>query len=131
MKSIKSLKKQAVKAAGLSFKFGKLDDSVAKKFVKSFKALSLGQAIPSLTYYLRALNLEISKTTLTVMSATKITSGQQNSIENTLKKDFKILETQYEISPVLLGGIKVKIGDIIFDNSLKVKLHQVSEAINN
>lgn len=131
MKSLKNLRKQAIKASGLSFKFGKLDENVAKKFIKSFKSLPLGEAIPSITCYLRALKMEINKTTLIVMSASKITTSQQNSIENALKKEFKILETKSEINPSILGGVKVKIGDIIFDNSLKAKLNQVVQAINN
>lgn len=131
MKSLKNLKKQSIKAAGLSFKSGKLDYTVAKKFIKSFKSLPLGEAIPSLTYYLRALKLEINKTTLTVMSASKITSVQQNSIENALKKEFKILETKSQINPSLLGGVKVKIGDIIFDNSISSRIAQIKNTLSS
>lgn len=125
MKSIKFLKKQAIKAAGLSFKNGKLDEAIARKFIKSFKTLPLGEAAPSLTYFLQAIKREIAKTTLTVESSIKLSPKDLSEIESSLKKDFQILNVTQELSPSLLGGIKVRIGDVIFDNSVKSKINQV------
>lgn len=129
MKSLKSLRKQAMKAAGLSFKAGELNESVARKFIKSFKALPLGESVPSLNYYLRAIKREVDKTTLTIFSASKITTAQEKVLENDFKKNYKILKTQSEIVPWILGGVKVKIGDVIYDNSLRARVNQVKEAL--
>lgn len=131
MKSLKNLRKQAIKASGLSFKSGKLDETVAKKFIKSFRSLTLGEAVPSLVYYLQAIKREINKTTLTIFSASKLSSGQENELENTFKKDHQILQAYSEIAPSILGGVKVKIGDIIFDNSLKSKVDRIKQALTN
>lgn len=129
MKSVKFLKKQAIKAAQLSFKSGELEESVAKKFIKSFKSLPVGEAVPSLLHYYQALKREIGKTTLTIESAVKIPSSTAQSIERSLKNEFKILKTITETSPSILGGVKVRIGDVIFDNSLKAKVSQIGEVL--
>jgi len=131
MKSIKSLKKQAIKAAELSFKSGKLDEVVAKKFIKSFKALPLNESVMSLTYFLQAVRREIGKTTLTIESIVKIPKSEIQSLETGFKRQFQILETREELNSSLLGGIKVRIGDIIFDDSLKSRIGQVKEALVN
>lgn len=129
MKSIKLIKKQAIKAAQLSFKGGKLDEVAARKFVKVFKALPLGESILTLNQYLRALRSEINKTTLTVESVVAIPKSQIKELENSLGRQYKVLETREELNPSLLGGVKVRIGDVIFDNSLKARVNQVKEAL--
>lgn len=131
MKSIKNLKKQAIKAAQLSFKKGVLDEVTARKFVKSFKALPLNEAIISLNYFLRALKNEMARTTLTVESVVKIPKSELQEIESVFKRQYQILETREQLSTSLLGGVKVRIGDIIFDNSLKARINQVKEALQS
>ena len=131
MKSIKSIKKQAVKAAELSFKSGKLDEAVAKKFVKSFKALPLSEAVISLNYFLQALRRELGKTTLTIESVVKVPKSEIQSLETGFKRQFQILQTNEGLNPSLLGGIKVRIGDVIFNDSLKSRINQVKEALVN
>lgn len=131
MKSIKTLKKQAIKAAQLSFKKGALDAVIARKFVKSFKALPLNEAIISLNFYLQAIKRETAKTVLTVDSVVKIPRSELANIESAFKKEYQILETREEVDSSLLGGVKVRIGDIIFDNSLKSRVEQIKEALVN
>jgi hypothetical protein len=131
MKSIKLLKKQAIKAAQLSFKSGRIDEQVARKFIKSFKTLPFGESILSLNYFSRALRAELNKTTLTIESVIKIPKSEIKALENAFGRQYKILETKEELSPSLLGGVKVKIGDIIFDNSLKAKVAQIGEVLTN
>lgn len=129
MTSIKTLKKQAIKATQLSFKKGVLDEVIARKFVKSFEALPLNEAIISLNYFLQAIRRETAKTVLTVNSVIKIPRSELESIETAFKKEYQILETREEVDSSLLGGVKVRIGDVIFDNSLKAKVSQIGEVL--
>lgn len=131
MKSMKTIKKQAIKAAQLSFKKDVLDEVIARKFVKSFKALPLNEAIISLNYYLQAIRRETAKTVLTVNSVIKIPRSELESIETAFKKEYQILETREEIDSSLLGGVKVRIGDVIFDNSLKARVEQIKKVLTN
>lgn len=129
MKSIKLIKKQAIKAAQLSFKEGKLDEAVAKQFVKAFKTLPLGESVLTLNEYMKALRAGINKTTLTVESVVKIPASEIKALEGSFGRQYKILEVREEINSSLLGGVKVRIGDVIFDNSLKARVNQVKEAL--
>ena len=131
MKSIKLLKKQAIKAAQLSFKSGKLDEVIAKKFIKSFKTLPVNESVLSLNYFLKALRSELSKTTLTVESVISIPKSEIKDLETSFGRQYKILETREELNPRLYGGIKVRIGDIVFDGSVKERIEQVKAAIIN
>jgi len=128
MKSIKTLKKQAIKAAQLSFKLGNLDEGVAKKFISAFKALPMNEAVVMLNSYLSAVKRAISKTTLTITSASKLSGPQVKDVTGAFKS-YKVLQTSEELSPSLLGGIKVRIGDVIFDNSVRSKINQIKEAL--
>lgn len=131
MKSIKSIKKQAIKAAQLSFDKDKLDEAVVKKFIKAFKTLPLGESVLTLNEYMKALRFGINKTTLTIESVVKIPKSDIIALEGTLGRQYKILETREELNSSLLGGVKVRIGDIIFDNSVKSRINQVKEALVN
>lgn len=130
MKSIKLIKKQAIKAAQLSFKNGKLDEAAAKKFVKAFRSLPLSEAVLTLNHYLRALRTEINKTTLTIESAIQLSSSTVKEIENSFKS-YRVQNTITTLTPSILGGVKVRIGDVIFDNSLKARINQVKEVLVN
>jgi hypothetical protein len=129
MKSIKTIKKQAIKAAQLSFKGGKLDEAVVRKFVKAFKGLPLGESILTLNQYMKALRSGVNKTTLTVESVVSIPKADIKTLSEGLGKQYQILETREELNPSLLGGIKVRIGDVIFDNSLRSKINQIGNAL--
>ena len=131
MKSIKTIKKQAIKAAQLSFKGGKLDETTAKKFVKAFKGLPLNESIMTLNQYMKALRSEVNKTTLTVESVVKIPKSEITALQISLGRQYKVLEIREELNPSLLGGIKVRIGDIVFDGSVKERIEQVKAAIIN
>lgn len=131
MKSIKLIKKQAIKAAQLSFKNGKVDEVVAKKFIKAFKALPLSESILTLNQYMKAIRSGMNKTTMTVGSVVSIPKADIKELENVLGRQYKILETREEIDSSLLGGIKVRIGDVIFDNSLKAKVAQIAGVLKN
>ncbi len=129
MKSIKLIKKQAMKAAQLSFKAGKLDEVVVRKFIKGFKALPLGESVLTLNYFMKALRSEISKTTLTIESVVKIPKADITELQGIFGKQYKVLETREELDSSLLGGIKVRIGDVIFDNSTRSKINQIKETL--
>lgn len=130
MKSVKAIKKNAIKAAQVSFEGGKLNEVSVKKFVKAFRGLPLSEAVLTLSHYLRALKSELNKTTLTIESAVKLPSSTVKEIENSFK-GYKIQNTVTEVSPSILGGVKVRIGDVIFDNSVRSRINQVKEALIN
>lgn len=129
--TIKKIKKQAEKAAVLSFAKNKLNESIAKKFLKEFSNLAVNEAILSLNFYLKGLKRHLSKNLLIIESTTKLSEAEQKSIREIFKKDFAIEETETKLSPSLLGGFKVRIADTVFDLSIKERIQQVKAAIIN
>ena len=127
----KFIKKKAEKAALLSFNKGILDGSRAKKFLKEFKKLPLNRAIMGIGFYLKALKRQINKHVLTIESVFRLAREDEKLIVKVLGNEFRILETQTKLSPSLLGGFKVKIGDVIWDGSVKERVEQVKQAILN
>lgn len=113
----------------LSFdRSGNLNKSNVGKIVKSLKSLPDSKAIFALTQYLKLLKNESIKNTIVVESAQQLSSSDLKKISNLVNKKLTI---ENIIDPSLLGGIKIKIGDVVYDNSLKNKIDQLNGAISS
>ena len=61
-----------------------------------------------------------------VVSATELTSGQQNRLAEKLKSAIgRDIAIGFQIDAALLGGMVVKVGSIMVDNSLRSKLQRM------
>lgn len=109
---------------------GEVREDVVVKNTKLLKKLPFGEAITALTLYQKGLKREIIKTTLEIMSPTAISSLQKNLITKITKKTFKINQVKTTIDPSLLGGLRIKIGDFVFDDSVQNKIGQLKGVIN-
>lgn len=130
MKINKRLQKNVNTAVKLSFRNGIIEKNAVSKYIKAFKSLPLNEAISSLSLYLKGLKLEAQKKTLEIESATPLSPTQVKQILNTLKKDFQISETKTLVNPQILGGVRVKIADQVFDSSIKDKIKQIGGIIH-
>lgn len=131
MSNRKLLSKLVQKAVDQSFEKGKINESKTKNIVESFKKLDLNEAIFCLETYQKLLKQELSKSEATIYSATKLSIDEQKKLIKKLNSEFKIQSSEFKIDASLLGGIKVKIGDDIYDDTVKNKINTVREAIIN
>ncbi len=61
-----------------------------------------------------------------VSSAVELSAGQKNELAATLARlTGKQIETKYALDPALLGGAVVRIGDTIYDGSLRSRLKEM------
>ena len=61
-----------------------------------------------------------------VTSAVEMTAGQKKEMAKTLARlTGKKVETKYSLDPALLGGAVVRIGDTIYDGSLRSRLSEL------
>jgi F-type H+-transporting ATPase subunit delta len=127
MKLNKQLKKQIDLAVKASFNNGKLNEKKALEFLKLFKQLP--EAIQALSLYKKGLERELNKTTLVVESATPLSQGEIKKISDKMKSLYTIYSIHHTINPGLLGGLRVKIGDEILDDSLEAKIKEIRSAI--
>lgn len=112
-------------------KSGSVNNKKAMSFVSTLKKLPHSQAILSLMEYSKGIQREINKTTLTVESPIKLSSSLQKTIAKSLSSDHQISKTLFVLNPSLLGGVKIKIGDTLIDDSLKERSNQLKERIVN
>jgi F-type H+-transporting ATPase subunit delta len=61
-----------------------------------------------------------------VVSAAELSAAQKKSIGQTLeKKTGKTIEAKYAVDKGLLGGVVVRIGDTVYDGSLRHRLNEM------
>lgn len=130
MKNRKLLLKLVQKSVEQSFEKGKLDEKRAQGFIETFKKLNLNEAIFCLETYQKLLKQELSKSEAMVYSAIKLSTEEQKKMIKKLYTLYSILYTSFQTDPSLLGGIKVKIGDTIFDDTVKSKIKEVKGVIH-
>lgn len=129
MKRDKRLEKLVLNLTKASFKKGQLDSGAVSRSIKVLKSLSTPLAIFALTTYLNGVKREVERTTLIVETATELSRAQRQQVEKALSLKLEIKNSKFIVNPSLLGGLRVKIGDAIFDDSLSEKISQVKEAL--
>lgn len=112
-----------------SFKEGKLIESKVLKSITLLKSQSSTQAIYSLQEYLRELKRRQREHTLHIETVIPISPGQLKKIKRVIEKKVKITKVVTTINPEILGGVRLRVGDEIWDQSLLGKLNQVKEVI--
>lgn len=125
----RKLKQLAINASQASFKNGKVVDSKARSFIKLFKQLPTSKAVLALKEYQKALKYQLEKHTLEIESTTPLSVSEVKKISNQFK-DLSVSNIVVRLNPDLLGGIKFRIADTVYDYSISDKIRQVKEAIN-
>lgn len=66
----------------------------------------------------------------TVVTASKVSEGLVTELTASLEKGTgKKVSLSYEVDPALIGGIVLKVGDIIYDGSIRTQLHKLRDNI--
>lgn len=130
MKTKKQIKDLVNKVIGVSFKDGKLLEKKVLNFVNLFKSQPKTEAIELLTEYLKRLRIMINANTLVIESVTSLSQKQKDIIKKKFSSQFTIINTEFKLNPSLLGGLKVKIGDHIYEDSIMSRVKQIGEAIH-
>ncbi|OGE28753.1 hypothetical protein A2867_04710 [Candidatus Daviesbacteria bacterium RIFCSPHIGHO2_01_FULL_40_11] len=129
MKKKSKLKKLAAKYVNYSFKDGKGDENKIMKIMGELKSLPRSQAIYIISKFLKGVRKRKDQTTLLIESAVSLTEAQLEHIFKSFRKEFVVTEIKNIVNPSLLGGFRVRIGDIVQDYSLEGKILKLREAI--
>jgi F0F1-type ATP synthase delta subunit len=125
MKKNKKLDKIIAGALTASIKGDSLDHSKVKNFVQNFKKLGLEDAVYALNAYKKGLMAFEQKHTLTVYAPVEIPPSILKNLTKKVDSRYTINDTQFELTPSLLAGFKFKIGDEVFDSSLRSSLESL------
>ncbi|KKQ66448.1 MAG: ATP synthase subunit delta [Candidatus Daviesbacteria bacterium GW2011_GWA2_38_24] len=126
-KNITALVNKAIKASLID---GQVDEKNVLDAVASFSKFSIGERLFALKEYLKILKREIDSKTLVIESPVNLSDEQVEKIKSKFI-DFKyqILETKLKINPSLFGGLRFRIGDVIYDDTIRHKINQIGGVI--
>jgi len=72
---------------------------------------------------------EIKKGLATIESAVELAADVKKGIEDSLTAKYnRTLSFTYQITPELLGGVKIRVGDDLIDNSVQAKIDKLQAA---
>jgi F0F1-type ATP synthase delta subunit len=131
MKKSKKLLNLVRKMVADSYKDGGLLESKVKSYTARIKKFNLPQAIFILKEYIKELKRVQSGKTLEIETATPLSSLQVSKIKSEFGKELQIVETNVIINPSLMGGLKVRLGDMIYDDTVTAKIQQIGGAIRS
>jgi F-type H+-transporting ATPase subunit delta len=130
MKSSKESRKMSRHLLRLSFTDGKLDQEKVSHMVQSILSEKPRHQLDILRDYQRLLRLEVEKRHAVVESATPLNGSMGDRIVANLKSRYgDDLTTEFRTNPELLGGLRIKIGDDVWDGSVRSRLSQLQEQI--
>ena len=96
--------------------------------VESLLAEKPRHYVDALKDYQRLLRLEIEKRHAVIESATRLNESLANQILANLRSRYgEDLTTEFRTTPELLGGLRIRIGDDVWDGSVKNRLQKLQE----
>jgi F-type H+-transporting ATPase subunit delta len=126
--------REARKVSGVlfrnSFTEGKLDKEKISHMVETLLAEKPRHYVDALKDYQRLIRLETEKRHAVVESATQLNSALADQIVTNLRRRYgDDLTTEFRTNPDLLGGLRIKIGDDLWDGSIKTRLRKLQEQL--
>jgi F-type H+-transporting ATPase subunit delta len=111
-----------------SFTDGKLDKEKISHMVESLLAEKPRHYSDALKDYQRLLRLEIEKRRAVIESAAPLNDSIANQVLANLRSRYgDDLITEFRTNPELLGGLRIRIGDDVWDGSVKNRLQKLQE----
>jgi len=78
----------------------------------------------------RLAKAELAKKQVTVESAVALGDAEKENITNSLRaKHGQDLNFEYKVTADLLGGLRIQIGDNVYDSSVKSRLNRLADAL--
>jgi len=130
MKSTKEARKVSRQMFRHSFTSGKLDEEKISNMVQTVLATKPRRYVDVLKDYQRLIHLEVEKWHAIIESATPLNRSLGDRIVANLRARYgEDLTTEFRTNPELLGGLRIKIGDDVWDGSVRNRLNQLQEQL--
>jgi F-type H+-transporting ATPase subunit delta len=122
-KEIRQLSKALLRA---SFTDGQLDRGRIGQVVKSLIDKKPRNYVSVLEQYKRLIRLEVEKRTAVIESATELAPDAARHLVTGLQSKYgKDLTTQFVTNPELLGGMRIRVGNDVWDSSVRNRLQRL------
>lgn len=130
MKVSKETRRLARGLVRASFTDGQLDKGRISSVVQSLVAKKPRDYIRVLEDYKRLLRLELEKRHARVESASELqTETRSKIIANLKKKCGGELTSEFIINPALLGGVRIRVGSDVWDDSVRNRLQRLEQQL--
>jgi F-type H+-transporting ATPase subunit delta len=128
------LSKEARKASKTlflgSFSNGKLDERKVRTVVKELADKKPRQYLEILEGYQRYVRLELAKRHVLIESATNLDPSTRSQLSDALKAKYgDDLTTEFKVSPELIGGLRIKIGSDVWDNTIQNRIARLEDEL--
>lgn len=130
MKLNKEIRQLSRKMLLASFTDGQLDRGRISSLVDSVIAQKPRNYIDVLKNYKRLLRLELEKRQATVETSNEVDPAVRSEIVANLKSKYgNDLSTEFHIDPQLLGGMRIRVGNDVWDGSVRNRLERLQHEL--
>jgi F-type H+-transporting ATPase subunit delta len=109
---------------------GSVDEAKVRELVALFVEQKPRNYLAILTYLTRLLELALEENTVRVESATPLPDNGASVFADLERRYGPASRTFYEQNPSLLGGLKIRRGNNIWDGSLSGRLNRLQQALS-
>jgi F-type H+-transporting ATPase subunit delta len=109
---------------------GSVDDQKIRELVTLYVEQKPRNYIAILTYLTRLLELAQEENTVRVESATPLADKGASIFAELERRHGPATRTEYQVNPTLLGGLKIRRGNNIWDGSLSGRLDRLQQALS-
>ena len=130
MKLNKEIRQLSRKMLQASFTDGQLDSGRIASLVDSLIAQKPRNYIDVLKNYRRLLRLELEKRHATVETSSEVDPTIRSEIVANLKNKYgNDLSTEFHVDPQLLGGMRIRVGNDVWDGSVRNRLERLEHEL--
>ena len=130
MKLNKEIRQLSRKMLQASFTDGQLDPGRISSVVDSLITQKPRNYIDVLKNYRRLLRLELEKRHATVETSSEVDPAIRSDIVANLKSKYgNDLSTEFHVDPELLGGMRVRVGNDVWDGSVRNRLERLQHEL--
>jgi F-type H+-transporting ATPase subunit delta len=130
MKLNKEIRQLSRKMLQASFTDGQLDPGRIASLVDSVIAEKPRNYINVLKNYRRLLRLEVEKRHATIETASEVDPAMRSEIVSNLKSKYgDDLATEFHVDSQLLGGMRIRVGNDVWDGSVRNRLQRLQHEL--
>ena len=130
MKLNKEIRQLSRKMLQASFTDGQLDPGRISSLVDSLITQKPRNYIEVLKNYRRLLRLELEKRHATVETSSEVDPAIRSEIVANLKSKYgNDLSTEFHVDPKLLGGMRIRVGNDVWDGSVRNRLERLQHEL--
>jgi len=123
MKTARQIERDAKHLYRLCLVDGSLDENRVRKIIRKVLESKRRGWVALLSHFERLVRLDCSQRTAKVESATPLPADFRASVGADLERVYgPKLSISFAHKPALIGGMRIKVGSDVYDNSVKAKL---------